>query len=375
MRVVFLTTNLAPGGAESQVARLASNLRCRWDVSVVSMLPPTAFEKDLAAANVPLHSLGMKPGKLNLPEIQRFAVLMRKLRPHVVHSHMFHANLLARLARVVLPVPVVISTSHSAVESSGEADDSHRRERAYHLTNWLAEATVAICEAGGARLAANKAVSPSRLRTIPNGVETDRFKPDPKLRSRCRQELGLNQEFAWLAVGRLMWKKDYVTMLRAFGKLGRGVLLIAGAGPQEAELRSLAREFEPDVRFLGARTDIPALMNACDGFLLSSVIEGLPVVLLEASSCGVPIVATDVGGVSEIVFDARTGYLAPPSDPSALATAMGWLMNLPEDVRRQMGCHARQYALERFGWQVVTARWEALYAGLLKSASHQNLEL
>ena len=119
-----------------------------------------------------------------------------------------------------------------------------------------------------------------------------------------------------------MWKKDYPTMLRAFAAQRQGVLLIAGEGPEEAALRALARELEANVRFLGLRADVPELMNAANGFLLSSVVEGLPMALLEAASSALPCVATDAGGVGEIVLDGQTGYLVPPGDPAAFGAAM-----------------------------------------------------
>jgi glycosyltransferase involved in cell wall biosynthesis len=375
MKVLFLTTNLALGGAESQVVQLALNLRRRsWDVSVISMLAPTAYQDELAEGGVPLLSLDMKPAALNARGVARFATLLREMRPQLLHSHLFHANLLARVARILLPVPALICTSHSLVECSQRSADPRWRERLYRVTNRLSDATVAVCEAGAARLAASKAVSRARLRSIPNGVDTGRFQPDAARRSRLREQLGLGDDFAWLTVGRLMWKKDHSTLLRAFARLRRGVLLIAGAGPLEAKLQDLSKQLSVGARFLGARADVPDLMNACDGFVLSSVIEGMPVVLIEAAACGVPIVSTNAGGAPEVVIDACTGYLAPPSDPEALAEAMGRLMNLPPDVRLQMGRHAREHALERFDWNVVTARWEDLYAELLARARARDLD-
>ncbi len=142
---------------------------------------------------------------------------------------------------------------------------------------------------------------------IPNGVDTTRFRPNPAVRLKMREQLGLGQEFVWLAAGRLMWKKGYETMLRAWARLDGGVLLIAGAGPQESELRGLGS----GARFLGEREDVADLMAAADGFVQSSLVEGLPVALLEAASSGLPCVAADTGGVSEIVLHERTGYLVP----------------------------------------------------------------
>jgi len=365
-RVVLLSTNLARGGAEAQVAQLAAGLGRRgWEVSVVSMLPPSAFEQELVASGVPVFSLRMRPGAQSLAGLLRLASILRKLRPQILHCHMFHANLLGRVARLICPLPVVISTAHSILESSRESGDARGRERLYRITDRLADATVAVCEAGARRYAETGIAPQRKLRVIPNGVDTRRLQPDAEAREETRRQLGVGHEFVWLAAGRLLWKKDYPTMLRAFAAQRQGLLLIAGEGPEEPALRALAAELEANVRFLGLRADVPELMNAANGFLLSSTVEGLPMALLEAASSALPCVATDAGGVSEIVLDGRTGYLVPPGDPAAFEAAMSRLRGMTPPSRRQMGQAAREHAVAQFDMAVVVARWERLYEELL----------
>jgi glycosyltransferase involved in cell wall biosynthesis len=351
-RVMMLSTNLARGGAETQVVHLAHGLRQRgWDVSVISMLPPSAFEEELAACCVPVYSLGMRPGVPSPLGFARLVALLGKLRPQVLHCHMFHANLLGRAARLVCPVPALISTIHSAAESSRSSGSTRLRDRLYRLTSPLADVTTRVCRTPGRKLV-----------VIPNGVDTTRFRSNPIARERVRHKLGVDDEFVWLAVGRLMWKKDYATMLRAFAAQHGGVLLIAGEGPQEAELRTLANT---NVRFLGLRKDVPELMSACDGYLLSSVIEGLPLTLLEAASSGVPAVATAVGGVADIVLDGRTGFVVPPGDVEAFGSAMSRIARMSTEERARMGQAARNHAVANFDIQAVVERWERLYTQLL----------
>jgi len=360
--VVLLTTNLARGGAEMQVAQLAVSLRRRgWPVSVVSLLQPSALEGDLVSSGVAVYSLRMQPGRANPLALPRLASILRKLRPRVLHSHMFHANLLARAVRLICPVPVVVSTLHSVAESNRRSADVRCRDWLYRITDGLSDVTVSVSAAGAERHASARAVPRAKLRVIPNGVDTGRYRPDPAQRIRMRAQLGLGDEFAWLAAGRLMWKKDYPTMLRAMARQRAGVLFIAGSGPLETELHTLARELGSNARFLGSRDDIPELMNACDGLLLSSVVEGLPMVLLEAASCGLPCVATDAGGVREAVANERTGYVVPPGSPDALAAAMSRLTELSGQARREMAQAARELAVARFDLSVVTAQWERLY--------------
>jgi glycosyltransferase involved in cell wall biosynthesis len=360
--LVLLTTGLDRGGAEAQVVLLARALSERgWQVHVVSMLEPGAFQSDLAEAGITLHSLGMKPGRANPWGAARLAIILRSVRPMVLHCHMFHANLLGRLARLVFPVPTVISTLHSMAESSRHSADARWRDRIYGLTDSLAGHTVAVCDAVGARHVEAGAVSPRRLRVVPNGVDTRLFRPDDSRRSCLRRELGAGDDFIWLAAGRLMWKKDYPALLRAAARLPGCTLWIAGVGPLRDELHSLARDLAVTVRWLGARDDMPRLMNAADALVLSSVVEGLPMVLLEAAASGLPCVSTDVGGARGIIANSKTGFLTPRQDSDALAGAMARLAGMPVEARRDMGQAARLAVMKQFDLQAVASQWEQLY--------------
>ena len=368
-RVALLTTSLARGGAESQIVQCAIALRRRgWETAVVSLLDPAALAGELASENVPVHSLGMRPGHADPRGLLRLMGFLRVFRPQILHSHMFHANLAARLVRLFCPVPVVISTLHSVAESSRETKGVRLRDFAYRLTDPLADMVTAVSEAVADRHRSHGAVRAAKLRVIPNGVDTSRYRPDPARRERARRELGIEERFVWLAAGRLLWKKDYASLLRAFARRPDEVLLLAGEGPEGDRLRQQARELGVDsrARFLGTREDLPALMNAADGFVLSSVVEGLPMVLLEAAASGVPAVATDAGGVRECVADGETGFVVPRSDCDALAAAMSRLASLPAQTRARMATAARARAVERFDIDRVVGEWERTYRELLE---------
>jgi len=262
----------------------------------------------------------------------------------------------------------VISTLHSVAESSRETKGVRLRDFAYRLTDPLADMVTAVSEAVADRHRSHGAVRAAKLRVIPNGVDTSRYRPDPARRERARRELGIEERFVWLAAGRLLWKKDYASLLRAFARRPDEVLLLAGEGPEGDRLRQQARELGVDsrARFLGTREDLPALMNAADGFVLSSVVEGLPMVLLEAAASGVPAVATDAGGVRECVADGETGFVVPRSDCDALAAAMSRLASLPAQTRARMATAARARAVERFDIDRVVGEWERTYRELLE---------
>jgi glycosyltransferase involved in cell wall biosynthesis len=345
-----------------QVGELAKALHHRgWRVHVVSMLPAAGqINAELTACGIPIYSLDMKRGKADLRGILRLAELIKEHRPSILHSHMVHANLLARVTRAVVPVPIQISTVHSIQEGG------RLRELAYRLTDRLADKTTAISEAAALRYVRVKAARPQNMSVIPNAVDTMKFRPDIELRNRTRSALEMDARFMWLAVGRLCEQKDYANLLHAFAAIAEteAVLLIAGDGPMRGKLQALAVELGIDkrTRFLGFRTDTTALMSAADGYVMSSRIEGLPIVLLEASACALPIVATDVGGNAEVV---KSGRLVPPESPGALADAMCDIMALPSEVRAASGAAARDYTMRHYSIENVIAQWEHLYRNLL----------
>lgn len=368
MKILFLITGLAYGGAETQLVRLATRLKRRgWEVRVVSLMPPQAYVEELEATGIPVFSLGIQRKLPDPRPILRLAQLIREWRPHIVHSHMVHANFLARLVRFLAPIPVLICSARNISEGG------RFREIFYRLTDSLCDLTTQVSQAGLERYVQVGAVPCRKVRYIPNGVDIERFKPDPESRLKIRRELEIDG-FAWLAVGRFDLQKDYLTMLQAFSHVVRNhkdsdtVLLIAGDGPLRKTMEITARELgiEQHIRFLGIRQDIPQLMNAADAYVMSSMWEGMPNVLLEAHATGLPIVATDVGGNREIVLNEVTGFLVPPKDPYSLGRAMLDLMKLPEGERKQMGQAGRKRIEENFAMDRIVDQWENLYREFLR---------
>ncbi len=371
-KAVFLVTGLAYGGAETQLVRLAIRFKARgWDVIVVAMLPPKAYVEELEKVGIPVHSLNIRRRIPDPRAIFRFARIIRKFKPHILHSHMVHANILARVVRPLAPVPVLICTAHS-IDERGKKGVGKWRIFAYRFTDFLCDLTTQVSQTGLKRYVQIKAVPKYKIRYIPNGVDTERFRPDPEARECLRKELGVDDDFVWIAVGRFDPPKDYPKMLQAFAQVWKEKpkvrLFIVGDGPLRPEMEILAKKLGIDsqVKFLGIRKDVPDLLNAADAYVMSSAWEGMPMVLLEAASTGLPIVATDVGGNSEIVVHGKTGFLVPPRDPNALAKAMLELMNLSEDERRKMGEEARKHMEANFSLGQVVGMWEALYRELLE---------
>jgi glycosyltransferase involved in cell wall biosynthesis len=273
-----------------------------------------------------------------------------------------HANLLARAVRPMTQVPALVSTIHSIY------DGGRLRMAAYRLTSGLVDRFTIISRLAAERYVAIGAVPARRLQVVPNAVDTDRFRKLPEARAAVRQELGLGEEFVWLAVGRFEEAKDYPTMIAAFARLAAvrptSRLLLVGKGSLQEDVEKQLRvsRLEGRVRFLGVRRDVPELMSAVDAYVLSSAWEGMPVVLLEAAAVELPVVATRVGGVAEVVEDGITGLLVSPGDPAALAAAMERIEALTPEARAAMGTRGRDLVEQQYGTTRVMEMWERLYS-------------
>jgi glycosyltransferase involved in cell wall biosynthesis len=284
-------------------------------------------------------------------------------KPDIVHAHMPHAAWFARWSRLFAPGCRVVDTIHtSAIGTKG-------RQIGYRFSDWLADKVTAVSAAAVDAYLSAGMVSNRHILVVPNGIDTHVWRPDPSMRDAIRNKLCMADEFLWMAAGRLQPVKDYSTLLRAFATIREPAwLVIAGTGSLESSLRYLTKELDiaNRVHFLGFTTNVCRWMQAADGFVLSSLWEGLPMGLLEAAACGLPAVATDVAGAREIVAHGRSGLLSAPGDKQELAAAMTGLMRMPTVARNAMGDCARQLVSERFDLDRILDRWESLYGELLR---------
>jgi glycosyltransferase involved in cell wall biosynthesis len=291
-------------------------------------------------------------------------------RPDLVHSHSFHANLVARLLTILAPAHSLISTVHNVYEGGWG------RMLAYRLTDGLSDCTTAVSEAAALRFVSLKAVPQQKCIVLTNGIDTTEFVSRAERRTQIRAQMGINGEFIWLSAGRIVPAKDYSNLLRAFALIGAAdphsckdaQLWIAGeaAGAEFERVRSLTVELGlmNRVRWLGLRRDLPALFDAADGFVLASAWEGMPLVVGEAMAMEKPVVATDVGGVRELVGEA--GTMVPAQSPEGLSQAMLETMQRPAEERRALGQRARERIEKNFGMDAKADEWETLYEAILK---------
>lgn len=362
VRILLAITSLGVGGAERLVTALADRYVADGHQVMLVRFHGEAVLRP-RDPRVRVVGLGMRRSPLGvLAAMRRFRRLILEFRPDVVNSHLVHANILARLLRIVTPMPRLVSSAHNTNE------EGRLRILAYRLTDRLADISTNVSEEAVQAFQDQRALFPGRMLAIHNGINTEDFVFEKTARDRIRAELSIGDSTPLIvAVGRLWEQKDYPGLLNAMSGLARRSvdfrLAIVGDGPLRDELEVLAQSLGlvDQVDFLGVRHDVPALMSACDAFVLSSAWEGFGLVVAEAMACERVVVATDCGGVKEVVGEA--GYLVKPRDSEALSSAIGQALGLPDSERRAMGKAARQRVIDRFSLAATADRYLAVYRG------------
>lgn len=364
-RLLFVVTHMDRGGAETQILRISEHLVQRgWHVEVISLLPATGYIEQLTAAGVRLHDLGMGQGLSDVRAVRRCRRIIDEMRPGVVCAFLFHATALTTAAVALMRRrPVVVSSIR----------DSSLGGRRRIWATWLLDRarrldlSVANSRLVAQSFARQRIVAADRMRWIPNGIPIS--DPEP-VDATVRQELALEEDdFFWLAVGHIRAHKDYPNILDAFARLHathpNARLRIVGKGVPPPEVANRLERLSGAVALLGPRKDVPRLMSACDAFVLGSWAEGLPNVVMEAMHAGRPVVATDVGGVAELVQHGESGFVVPARDARALADAMQQVMARPREERDALGRQGERWLREHFEIGRVVDQWEALFLELL----------
>ncbi len=362
-RLSFLVTRLEQAGAEKQLSYVARGLAQRgWSVQVISLMTPIALHEELEMAGVEVVSLNVSPERRlrELPvALTGLARVLRHHKPQVLCTFNYHADILGRLVGRFAKVPIITSSLRN--ESFGGA----KRDCFIRLTNFLTPVITVNSEQAAKALVRRKVIPQNKLRVMPNAIEIAEPSQD---RLSIRRSLGIaEQDFLWLAVGRLEEQKDFANLLRAFQQLPESQhLAIAGEGKLKDDLQALSKSLtlEQRVQFLGRRDDVTNLMHAADAFVLSSRHEGLPNVVMEALAAKKPVVATDVGGVAELVKQGM-GYLVPARDPAELATKMTELVNLSSAERQAMGERGYVHVNTTYALEAVILKWEQLFLELM----------
>jgi glycosyltransferase involved in cell wall biosynthesis len=367
LRVLHVITGLGIGGAETMLARLIEATPAIRHV-VAPLTDALDLAPRLADAGARVAPVGIRSTATLPSGLSRLVRLIREIRPDLIQSWLYHADLAATVARMLArhPAPLLWSIRCADLDLRRYAPTTRWVVRALARLSHLPAAVVSNSEAG---LAWHRRLGyrPRRALVIPNGYDTSRFRPDPEAGAALRRRLGWPADAVIVGmVARVDPAKDHAGFLEAIGR-GPPVLHAVLIG-QGTESLAIPPPLAGRVAALGVRADVAALTAGLDIACLASFTEGFPNVVAEAMACGVPCVATAVGDAAAIL--GGTGVLVPPGDPAALAAAFARLAAMPAAERRALGEAARARVIEAYSIAAVAERYAALWHDAAATEPH-----
>ncbi len=363
--VAHILSSFEMGGQERVALDLAAEqIRAGYRVTALSLAPPPdgPLAAEFRAAGARAERVARPRPGVDPALVVRLARWLGRNGVDLAHTHNRMALIYGAPA-AWLAGAAVVHTKHGNNPRGGT------RLLAGKLAARCVDAFVAVSPETAALARRRHEVDERRLSVIPNGIELGRFHPEPTARERVRRELGIDAE-SWVVgtVGRIAVEKNQALLLRALAPLlgPRARLVVAGDGPLLRSLSELAAALgiAAFVHLLGARSDVPDVLNALDAFVLCSNTEGLPLVLPEAMATGLPVVSTNVGGIPTVIDEGQTGFLVPVGDEKALRDRVARLLADPE-LSRACGSRARSAAVARFSAERMRRDYIELYERVL----------
>ena len=381
--VLYIVDSLGLSGKTRTMAYVASHLDPREFRPVVCTFGDEAsvLIDQLRERGIPIHSLPCRDG-IDLRMIPRVAALMKSLNASVVHCYnprpILYGGLAAKWRRVRGTVGSLSAFACQVPDRTygflpqALNTDSRRNVYRNRISARLMRYLVTVSEGLGKRFCEYNAVPLAKLRIVPYGADLSAMAhvSDEEAAS-LRQEIGFAPDHVVIgSVGRLVEQKDYPTQLKAFALAARQIpalrMVLAGDGPLDRPLRQLAHDLGVDnrVAFLGHWERVPCLLRSLDVFVLASKFEPFGVSLLEAKAAGLPIAATNVNEIPEILSDGASGLLCPPEDPERLARLFEALAS-DSCLRARLGAQALLEAKERHSLEAVARAYQTLYQASL----------
>ncbi len=374
IRVLWLIKGLGLGGAERMLASAVPYLdHDRFEYRAAYFLPwKDALVGELEAGGVPVTCLGAG-WAWDLRAAWRTVRLLREWPCELVHAHLPWAGLVGRVAARISRIPAVVYTEH------GSWKRLHPLMRwAMRCTLWMNDLTIAVSPEAAA---STNGHAGDRLRMIPNAVDCRSLEQIPNERSQVRRELAIPPEaFVVGVVANLTPVKRHEVLIEAFAQFAARhpeawLVAVGQLCGREAHLRRWAERLGVSGRvlFTGPRHDVPRILRAFDVFALASKTEGLPVSLLEAMACRLPVVCTRVGGIPMAVEDGQEGFLVEAESPVDLADRLSRLA-ADSHLRRRMGEAARSRVRRDFDIAAIVERTERLYLELVDNKGRRDAD-
>jgi L-malate glycosyltransferase len=366
--LLHLLHSLHVGGAEMLAAQLARRFSANFRIVFACLDELGTLGDTLRGEGFAVHVIQRRQPGLDWRCVARLGKILRQEKVDVIHAHQYTPFFYAMLGRWLSGRPPILFTEHGR-----HFPDQRRLKRvaANRLLLTRRDRVIGVGAAVRDALITNEGIPAPRVGVIYNGIDPARFQNQGHDRLEVRKELGIGaDDLMILQVARLDYLKDHATAVRALGRLVRTVpharLVLVGDGPERERIeRCIADSGLGDsVRLLGTRRDVARFTAVADMFLLTSISEGIPLTLIEAMAAGLPVVATRVGGVPEVVQDGVTGLLAEPGDDGTLAEHMLHLFRHPS-VGEEMGRRGRDRGQELFSENAMVANYERLYKEML----------
>lgn len=364
--ILQLMTDSKIGGAEKVVLSLATGLsKERFNVYVCSLTKRGLIFEEMEAAGVKVYSLGMR----NIFDFFKIFKLIRILKSQniqILHSHLFHANILARIVGKLVGVPIIISTEHIM------GLEGRLRLFLNRLTSIFVDRFVAVSFGVENFLVNRVGISSYKITVIQNGIDSNKFNFDNLNKENRKKEFGFVASDKIVGtIARIHKQKGHIYLLQAakevIEKIPEAKFLIVGDGPLKKNMEKLSKDLKiaKNVIFLGFCKDIPSIMSILDILVLPSLWEGLPITILEAMAMKKPVIATRVGGTLEVVENDLTGVLVEPKDCHSLSQAIIRLLrNVP--LMDRLGKAGYTKVTEYFNIARMLKKTEDLYNGLIE---------
>lgn len=369
-KIVFLCVHLNYGGAEVKLLTVLKNIdRSHYDCTIVSIEKKAPIGAQIEKLGFKVIYLNSKARLFNISLIWKIAKILIEENPEVLHTSLFYANYFGRIAALFRRPPLIITEEHSM----------YTEKRLYHIAidKLLSIFTNRIIVCSNSVLdftAKQEGIRKDKFYLIHNAVDTERFNVAMD-KDALRAEYGYyKDQFIVGVVGSLIPKKALDSVIKAISELDKHIpglkLLIIGEGESRNKLLDLTVTYEikDNVDFLGARGDVPQLMKVMDIFVLSSLQEGFPITLIEAMYIGIPVIASNISGIPEVVLDGKNGFLVLPGDSDSIKER---ILNLYKDptLRRQLGQNARKTIESGYLPVNYVGRLEKLYSELAEAKS------
>ncbi|MFV1980931.1 MAG: glycosyltransferase family 4 protein [Rhodothermia bacterium] len=362
MKILYVITTPDHGGAQVNLLDLLSG----WPEGVDSIVATgeegflTDAARELGVEIVIVSHLTRPLSPIrDFQAYREIMALIRDRRPDLVHCHSSKAGLLGRLAANAVGVPAVFTVHGWAFEDGISWLHRTVGRAAEHVAAKIVsnQHVITVAEADRNLAIELDVIEPERMTTIHNGIEDDLRIADPAFPGTATMVM----------VARFSDQKDHETLFKALAGVAEPFqMILVGDGPSFESTRQLAKDVgvASQVEFLGNRVDVPDILAGAQVFVLSSLWEGFPISILEAMRAGLPVVATDVGGVSEAVIDGETGIVTSPRDAEVLGNAIQRLLSDPL-LRDSMGKKGRQRYVEHFGKKQMLAKTAVVYSNLV----------